>query len=250
MNVVIIDDEEQCRVLLRKLFTQYCSVNSVIGEANGVKSGIELIKKNKPDLVFLDIQMNDGTGFDLLDQIDDIQFKVIFITAFDNYAIKAFKYSAIHYILKPIDYEELKEAYKRCLADNHGNNFIPNAVDSYRSGKFESLVLKNSGEIHCVNFTDIEYIQAEGSYCTFYLVNQSKIVVSKPLKEYEAILPKPLFIRTHKSYLVNIKSIYAFQYSTLKITMQSENIIPVSRRRKNDFISCIKDEKIKLRKKK
>ncbi len=119
MKVVVIDDEQNCRIVLRDKLVRLDPTLKVIGEASGVQSGIALIREKRPDLVFLDIQMNDGTGFDLLNMVKDVSFNLIFTTAFDQYAIKAFKFSATDYLLKPIDKKELLESIERIKSKNH-----------------------------------------------------------------------------------------------------------------------------------
>jgi two-component system, LytTR family, response regulator len=241
MNIVIIDDEKHCRELLKAQIERYCIDAKIVGEANGVNTGVTLIKETKPDLVFLDIQMNDGTGFDLLNKTDFDSFKLVFTTAFDEYAIKAFKYSAIHYLLKPIDKDELIDAYLRALHDSLSQaKSKENIINIYEKGEFETISLKTENSIYNINILDIEFIKAEGSYCVFNLENEEKIMISNPLKDYADILPQEIFIRTHKSYLVNLKQIKSFNKNALEIEMKTGKKTFVSRRNKLIFTEKLK----------
>jgi len=240
IQIVIVDDEEHCRIVLKNQIVKHCNGASIIGEANGVKSGIELIEKNKPDVVFLDIQMNDGNGFDLLNHFDEISFKIIFTTAFDNYAIKAFKYSAVHYLLKPIDYNELIIAYDRAILEINPQEATKAFINTYKNGTFDTLALKTQKKFYVVNISDIEFIEAEGSYCNHNLVTKDiPIMVSKPLKEYVEILSKTNFVRIHKSFLINLDHVKQFEYPSSEITMNSGKKVMVSRRNKGAFLDLV-----------
>lgn len=241
MNVVIIDDEKHCRELLKAQINRYCENASILGEADGVKSGYDMIANLNPDIVFLDIQMNDGTGFELLNLFKEINFKLVFTTAFDEYAIKAFKYSAIHYLLKPIDSEELAEAYIRASKEITYRESTNNFIKTYKDGSFETLSLKTENCIYNINVSEIEFIEAEGSYCTFHLENNKTIMVSKPLREYAEILPDSIFVRIHKSYLVNLKQIKSYKQSSLKLTMNSGKHTFISRRNKTLFSNVLSE---------
>ena len=249
MNICIIDDEKNCRLVLKDKIKKHIKDARIIGEADGVKKGINLINDFKPDLIFLDIKMKDGTGFDLLSQFDNIDFKLIFTTAFDNYAIKAFKYSAIDYLLKPIDYKELCDAYKKAEIQIAGQQVNKKFLASYQSGKFETICLKTEDDFNEVKINEIESIKAEGSYCIFKLTNQKKIMISKPLKEYVDLLPIPTFIRTHKSYLINVALIDTFNYKSSELVLKSKETIPVSRRNRNNILDLlIKTKGVKIKK--
>jgi len=249
MNICIIDDEKNCRLVLRDKIKTHIKDAKIIGEADGVKKGVNMIMELKPDLIFLDIKMRDGSGFDLLNQLDSINFKLIFTTAFDNYAIKAFKYSALDYLLKPVDYKELCEAYNRAQKQIVDRQLNKQFLNTYESGKFETLCLRTEDDFNEVNINDIETIKAEGSYCIFELTNKKKIMISKPLKEYVQILPIPTFIRTHKSYLINADMVETFNYKSSELVLKSKKTIPVSRRNKaNTLEIMLKMKHIKIKK--
>jgi len=249
MNIVLIDDEKNCRIVLRDKILKYDSNAIIVGEASGVESGLELILKTKPDLIFLDIQMNDGTGFDLLNKIENRTFKLIFTTAFDHYAIKAFKYAAVHYLLKPVDFQELSEAMDRVQKELPNPNLTKDFLATYEKGKFDTICLRTEDNIHQINLVDIESIKAEGSYCVFHLINKKRIMISKPLKEYVELLPIPAFLRTHKSFLINLDLVETFNYRSSKLVLHSGETIPVSRRNRSNVLDhVIKSKRIVLKK--
>lgn len=247
MKIVIIDDEQNCRFVLRDKILKLDSSYEIIGEAAGVESGIELIHQKKPEMVFLDIQMNDGTGFDLLNKIEFKNFHLIFTTAFDQYAIKAFKYAAIDYLLKPVDFNELSVAMKRVSNLTNTRDLTEGFLTAYDNGAFDTICLRTEDNIHEVELTDIESIKAEGSYCVFYLRNKNRIMISKPLKEYVELLPIPAFMRTHKSFLINLDLVESYKYKSSKLVLHSGEEIPVSRRNKQNVLNyVVKNKKIKL----
>ncbi|MFT5822567.1 MAG: two-component system LytT family response regulator [Crocinitomix sp.] len=239
MKIAIIDDEDNCRILIRKHLQIHINNTVDIFEANSVSSGLNLIKTHEPNIVFLDIQMNDGTGFDLLNKIEQLNFKLIFTTAFDNYAIKAFNYAAVHYLLKPIDFSELSNAYDRAFNETNWIDNTRNLLVNYDSGEFNQLSLKTENDFHTVQLSEIEYIGAEGSYCSFAIKGKKPILISKPLKEYAQLLPESDFMRVHKSYLVNINWVQTFHYRSSELVLKSNVKIPVSRRNKKEIMAIL-----------
>ena len=249
MKIVIIDDEQNCRIVLRDKLLKLDSSIDIVGEATGVETGIDLIQQKQPDLVFLDIQMNDGTGFDLLNKIKFKKFHLIFTTAFDQYAIKAFKYAAIDYLLKPVDFNELTDAVKRVLNETSKRDFTEGFLATYEKGKFDTICLRTEDNIHQIDLVDIESIKAEGSYCVFNLTNKKRIMISKPLKEYVELLPIPTFLRTHKSFLINLDLVDTFKYRSSHLVLHSGETIPVSRRNRSNVLEhVIKSKRIVLKK--
>ncbi|MFT5823289.1 MAG: two-component system LytT family response regulator [Crocinitomix sp.] len=231
MKIAIIDDEENCSTLIRVHLNRLIKTSFEIRSANGVESGLQLIQTFQPDIVFLDIQMNDGTGFDILNRIESINFKIIFTTAFDNYAIRAFKYAAVHYLLKPVAYSELAESYGRAINESYTEQ-TEQLLETYDTGNFSEICLKTESDFHVLKLDEIEFLRAEGSYCHFFLTERKSILISKPLKEYVQLLPSEDFIRVHKSYLVNLSMIEVFNYRSSELLLQSKSKIPVSRRSK------------------
>ena len=236
---VIIDDEEKGRNTLRNFLTKYCNNISVVAEGDCVKSGLEKISSYNPDLVFLDIQMPDGTGFNLLEQIKEINFKVIFVTAYDQYALKAFKFSAIDYLLKPIDPEKLIEAVNR-LSDFEDIKSINNKLEVLVGNKnrFEKIALPTVNGVHLVKIKDIIRCESDSNYTTIFLASGKKILVTKTLKEYDEMLTPMHFYRVHQSHLINLAFVEKYHKGEGGfVIMEDGSEIEVARRRKEGFLS-------------
>lgn len=246
IRTLVIDDEVKARETIIDMLNLFCKDVDVIGEASSVSTGYEMINHYKPDLVFLDIKMTDGTGFDLLKKFNNIDFYVIFITAFEEYAIDAFKFSAIDYLLKPIDPEELSDSVdrvgKRLEKDNyslHLNTFFDNLESSNKKAK--KLVLKTSDSVHVVNLNEIIRCQSDKNYTHFYTIHNEIIVVSKTLKEFEEMLINYDFFRTHQSHLINMNFIKRFDKSEGgTVIMKDNSKVPVSFRKKEELMKFFK----------
>ena len=201
-TAVIVEDELGARETLRELLSQHCPQINVIGEAHDVKSGIDCINRYHPDIVFLDIQMPDGDGFDLITKLSNINFNVIFTTAYSDYAIKAFKYSATHYLLKPIIADELIEAVDKAskkLQDKEVAEQMRKLFSSLPDMiKSDKLVLSTNTAITVVRLAEIIMCRSDRNYTTFYLEDGNEITVSKTLKEYENLLNTDIFFRSHR----------------------------------------------------
>jgi two-component system LytT family response regulator len=243
IKAVIIDDIEQARITFKKDLEVYAPDIEVVGEASGVVEGAKLLKVTKIDILFLDIQMQDGSGFDLLDILPEIPFKIIFITASDAHAIKAFRYAAIDYLLKPVDPDELIEALKKFRNHNH------NEQDNYRllneslkqSHKVqERLALHAQDKIHIVQIADIIRCESNVNYTEFFFTNSKRIVVSRTLKDFEDILGELGFFRVHQSHLVNTKMIQEFvKVEGGHLIMSDGKMIPVSTRKRADVVKML-----------
>lgn len=242
MNAVIIDDITLARVGLRADIEASLPDIKIIGEADGVVSGIKLIKEKSPDIIFLDIEMGDGIGFDILDILPDQNAKVIFVTASNNFAIKAFRYAAIDYLLKPVDVDELVEAVnklknKQTIARDQLSVF-KKAMD--KDEKHEKLILHTHEEIRVVNISDIIRCEAMSNYTKIYIKDQKSVLITNTLKEYDQILSSNGFIRTHQSHLVNGNFIHAYIKSEGGyILMKDDSHVPVSVRKKPEVIQQI-----------
>lgn len=242
LRAIVIDDIEKIRKENIALIKASCPTISIIGQADSVDSGIKLIKQLDPDLVFLDVEMPDGTGFDLLQKLGPISFKVIFITGYEDFAIRAFRFSAIDYLLKPLDKKELIEAVKKAeesigkeIFDLKLNNLFANLE---RPKNLQKLILKTSDKIYSVNIQDVVNCESDKNYTTFHFVNAPKLVVSVNLKEYETILSPHNFFRTHKSHLINMAYFDHFIKSEggNTIVMKNKSAIPLSVRKKEEFM--------------
>lgn len=244
LRAVIIDDIDAIRNKNISLIKQYCPNVTIMAEANDVKSGVEIIQKFLPDLVFLDVEMPDGTGFDLLQQLKPINFKVIFVTGFQDFAIRAFRFSAIDYLLKPIDPEDLVEAVKKAeesinkeMLDLKFNSLFTNIE---KPKNLQKLVLKTADKLYSVNIEDIVHCESEKNYTTFYLISGLKLVVSTTLKDYETMLSPLGFFRTHQSHLINM--IYFDHFIKVdggSIVMKNKATIPLATRKKEAFLALV-----------
>lgn len=235
IKAVIIDDEANNREKLHNLIIKNCPEISIVAQANGVRSGISAIRDKNPNLVFLDIRMDDGTGFDLLNRFDSIDFKVIFVTAYEEFALKAFRFSAADYLLKPVDRDELIDSVKKvsCQFRDEHNKKLSILTESIHSGQFKRITLKDANNIHLVNIGDIIHCDSESNYIRFAIQNENEILVSKQLKEYDELLSDYGFFRVHKSYLINMAHAKRFEKSDGGfVVMSDESRIPVASRKR------------------
>lgn len=238
---IIIDDEKKARDNLVNYLSKYCDDVLVIAEADGVDSGIAQITKNNPDIIFLDIRMQDGTGFDLLDRINKIDFEVIFVTAFDQYAIKAFKFCALDYILKPIDPKELVKAVSKIKKKSDFSE-IKSKLDKFFENNHElkRIALPTLEGYRFINIDQITRIESDGNYSNVYTVGNKKMLVTKLLKDFEKMLVPHGFNRVHKSHLIN--QLYIRDYMKGEggsIIMEDGTEIEVARRRKPSLLSAL-----------
>jgi len=245
LNAIIVEDERRSRETLSGLLKLYCKNVNIIAEADGMQSGIEAIENNKPDVVFLDIQMPDGSGFRLLESLKDIDFDIIFTTAFDQFAIKAIKFSAIDYLLKPIFPDDLVAAVKKAEDRQDARNTRKNVevlLENIKKPETEAprIVLSTSERINVVKVQDILRCESDNYYTLFFFTNGNKLLVSKTLKENEELLGEYNFIRPHKSHLINVNYIKSFnKHEGGYILMTDGSQVPVSRRKKEKIIEII-----------
>ena len=242
---IIIDDEKKSREVLVSLLKKYCQNVEVIAEAEGVKVGVEEIKKHLPDVIFLDIQMPDGSGFSLLEKFENIEFDIIFTTAFDQYAIRAIKYSALDYLLKPISPEDLIKAVEKVRQRKLNKQYRQNIkvlLDNINKPKHGNpkIVLSTAEKIHIVEINDIIRCESDNYYTRFIFKEASPLLISKTLKENEDLLSEHNFLRPHKSHLININYIKAFlRVGNGYILMEDGSKVPVSRRKKEMVLEVI-----------
>lgn len=245
IKAIIIEDEKLSKETLRRLLEKYCPTVEVVAEADGYRKGMEEIRVHHPDVIFLDIQMPDGSGFRLLEELEDIDFEVIFTTAFDQFAIKAIKYSALDYLLKPIIPQDLIEAVNRVekkKAENIKRRNLASVPDDLKGQEDRShkIVLSTSEMLHVINVDDILRCESDNYYTYYYFIDGRKLLVSKTLKENEELLSQHNFIRPHKSHLVNVKYIKSYiRQDGGYILMIDDTRIPVSRRKKDKIIEII-----------
>jgi two-component system LytT family response regulator len=245
ITAIIIEDEKKSAETLRGLLNRYCPNVDIVDEAHGYREGIEKIRIHQPEVVFLDIQMPDGSGFKVIEELKDMDFDVIFTTAFDQFAIKAIKYSALDYLLKPIDPEELTEAVKKVdkkrSEQRKGKNIEAFLENIKTPGEDpHKIVLSTSEKIHVIDINDIIRCESDNYYTHFFFTNGSKILVSKTLKENEQLLSDHNFIRPHKSHLINVRYIKSFiRQDGGYIVMSDGSKVPVSRRKKERIMEIL-----------
>ncbi|QBZ97360.1 LytR/AlgR family response regulator transcription factor [Flavobacterium sangjuense] len=247
LRAVVIDDIENIRKKNIAIIKSSCPSIAVIGQADSVESGAKIVKQLSPDLVFLDVEMPDGTGFDMLQKLAPINFKVIFITGYEDFAIKAFRFSAIDYLLKPLDANDLVEAVKKAedslnkeVFEMKLNNLFTNLE---RPKNLQKLILKTADRIYSVNIQDIVNCESDKNYTTFHFINAPKLIVSTNLKEYETLLTPYNFFRTHQSHLINMAYFDHFIKSEggNTIVMKNKIAIPLSVRKKEEFLILLEN---------
>ena len=236
ITALIIDDERNVREGLYGILKKYCSDEvTVLGLANSADQGIHMIHDLKPQLIFLDVQMPDKSGFEMLKELDVIDFHVIFVTSFDKYALKAIKYSALDYLLKPINIADLQMAISK-IEGKKGNIsiFLENLNNPLKSNK---IAIKHSKGIRYTNDIDIIRCQSDGNYSRVYFKDESNLLVAKTLKEFEELLPKEYFVRIHQSHIINIEFVKAYNNGRGgNLEMKNGDIITVARTRKKEII--------------
>jgi two-component system, LytTR family, response regulator len=247
IKAVIVDDEKPSREALSNYLREFCPNIQIVAECKSAKMAFKTISEIQPQLVFLDIEMPKGSGFDLLRMFKIINFKVIFITAFSNYAVQAFRFSATDFLLKPVKISELIEAVTKVQNDIAVKNSFLNIkalIDNFsgQNTMAENLVIPDSKGFNVVKTSDIIMCEADG-YCTrFYINGNIKISSSRNLKFYAELLPEHLFIRTHHSYLVNLQHVKGYSHQE-EILLTNDVKCPLSAVNKHSFISLFKNYK-------
>ena len=244
IRCVIVEDEEMARNVLKSLLAQYCQDVMVCAEADDIVSGKNMRETFRPDLVFLDIEMPGGSGFKLLTSIDNVDFEVVFVTAYEQFAIKAIRHDALDYILKPIDPKELvaavekvKEAkYKKTLKKQYDNllkNIDPEQL------VVRKISISTTDKIHLIDVDDIIRCESDNYYTIIYFKDGTSLMVSKTLKEMDQKLQEYDFVRTHKSHLVNMRCIKNFIKDEMMVLMTDDTKVPVSKRKKELILEVI-----------
>ena len=244
MTAIIIDDEMSGREVLRKLIEKHCPEVNVLRMLNSIDTGLSSIREDRPDLVFLDIQMPDGSGFDLLNQLEKIDFEIIFVTAHDDFAIRAFKYSAVDYLLKPLKVSELIDAVNKARIRVEGNqkkenlSFLSERVNPAKKNVLNNkMLLPTLGGYHITDVSDIAYCCSESNYTHFHFVDGKSILVSKTLKEFESVLLEHNFFRIHRSNIINLNCIAKYNKGKGgEVVMKDGAILEVSREKKDEFL--------------
>lgn len=244
ITAIIIDDEAKGRLALREKLSAYCSQVQVVAEASNGQEALLLIQHHKPQLVFLDIEMPRMNGFDMLKALPEKNFQVIFTTAYDQYAIKAIKYAAFDYLLKPIDIEELKQAVEKIeQKKEHQTQSQAELLQQniqHPKKQLNKLAIPTLDGLLFFDINDIVHLEANSNYTFIYFMGRPKITASKTLKEFEDILPESIFFRTHHSHLINLHYIQRYiKGDGGQIELQNGNMVDVSRRKKEAFLKAI-----------
>lgn len=243
MKILIIDNEAPLRTILKDMVL-LCG-NYIIDEAESVMTAIERVKQFNPDILLLDVEMEDGTGFDLLNKLHHINFQLIFTTAYNQYAVQAFKCSAIDYLLKPIDPFELKTALQKA-EENIANHLLKQQVEvllqqvNNTTNTNKQIVLSDTQRKYFINVNDVLYCNADGAYTVICFINQTKIYQSHNLKYFEEMLEQYGFVRTHHSWLVNKIHIKQFDKKADALVLINNEQVPVAQRKKDIIAESLK----------
>ena len=245
LSAVLVDDESNARLTLSRLLKMYCPEVEIIGEAGDIVTAAKLIQKLDPAIVFLDIRIGQYTGFDLLEMLPEPNFHLIFVTAYDEYALKAFEHSALDYLLKPIDPDRLSEVIQRCKSEqnkDHLQTRLQHMEGQWEKAEPEVIVVNNEQGYHFIPLQDLIRLSSDNGVTTFHLHNQASVSVAKNLGAFARLLPGELFFRCHQSHLINMNwiSSYLFQDGG-KIIMRDQASLPLARARKDTFLAKLKE---------
>jgi two-component system, LytTR family, response regulator len=242
IRTVLIDDEIDSNRILQTLLESYCPLIRVVGTADGVETAISLIREARPDLVFMDIEMTGGNAFDLLNRLQAVNFHVIFVTAFDNHAVRAFKYNAIDYLLKPVNIKELCSA-----VDKISGKFAQSNILEQVKGMLETMRNTGSAEkkiaiptVHGLSFIllrEIVRLEASRGYTVVCLQDTTRVITTGTIKDFEDLLPEGTFFRIHHSHIINLNKIKSYQKGRGGyVTMEDDSFIEVASRRREEFM--------------
>jgi len=236
IRALIVEDEMYIRKGFITMLNTLDFDIEILGECESVKDATVVANACKPDLVFLDINLIDGNAFEFLENTKNLDFKVIFITAYEEYALKALKNGAVDYILKPADIDELEAAIKKVTTEttNSKNNYTI-VKEQLIDNKKERLVLKTQEGFQIIDYNNLVYLESDKGYSTFYMENNKHFLASKPIKEFESQLPASKFLRVHQSYIINMNFVDKYD-KTGYVYLKTGKTIPVAVRRKDDFL--------------
>lgn len=249
ITALLIDDDSNLRNGMKSLLARYAPEIRIIGEADSVETGVALLLQNPPQVVFLDIHLGDGSGFDLLEEVNQrgkLNSQIVFITAHEQYAIKAFRFSALDFLLKPVDPDELQkviEKLKQVIDKNDSVAHIDLLLENIRKkvDNFKRIALSNSDGIHLFEVSDIIRCESEDNYTKFYIKNSKPILISKTLKEYEELLTEHGFERIHQSHLINLAYLKSYIKKDGGYVIMADNAnLPISQRKKERLQELLK----------
>lgn len=245
LTAIIIDDETSSRNSLRQKLTGHCPEISIIAECENGEEGLKNIEEKKPDLIFLDVEMPRMNGFTMLQQLSNKDFEIIFITAYDHYAIQAIKFSALDYLVKPVEIEDLTIAVDKAIKKrqlSNGNERLKILLQNLTSGKKgpQRIAIPSMEGLQFVETKNIIYLEADSNYTVFYLKHNAKITVSKTMKDFEELLPTSVFIRIHHSYIINKNLVEKYiKGEGGQVVMKNGAVLDVARRKKEEFLKAI-----------
>jgi len=242
IRTVLVDDEIDSIRVLQKLLESFCPQVAIVGTANGVETALQVIRETDPDLVFLDIEMAQGNAFDLLNQLQPLSFQFIFVTAFDDYAIRAFKYSAVDYLLKPVDIDDLRSAISRVQErplEKDLTQKMRTLLEHMGSLQMsqQKMAIPTITGLMFVPVQEILRFEAKGNYTTIVMANNDTILATKTIKDYEEALPEAIFYRIHNSHIINLSRIREYQKGRGgSVVMEDGTVIEVASRRREEFL--------------
>jgi two-component system LytT family response regulator len=247
IRTLIVDDEPDARASLEGIIKQYCSDSiELIASVSGITEAVKVINKNNPELVLLDVDLVNEIGFDLFDYFkEDYPFKVVFTTGYKEYAIKAFRYAALDFLLKPIAPEELKEAINRYRKGEHSNSklnidtYISNAENNTETSK--KMVIPNGDGYDVIKFEEIIQCSGEANYTHIFVESGKKYILAKSLRDFEELLPKTLFYRIHKSHIINMNYTKHIDKKKNEVLLTTGEKLPVAVRRLSSFLSLLQN---------
>lgn len=250
ITALLIDDDANLRNGMKSMLARYAPDIKILGEADSVKTGVKAMQQHNPDVVFLDIQLGDGTGFDILEQIaasrGSLTSHIVFITAHEQYAVKAFRFSALDFLLKPVDPEELEKVagkIKKVLSVNDNYAHIDLLLENIRKkvDKFKRIALSTSDGIHLFDVSDIIRCEAQDNYTKFYIKDNKPVLIAKTLKEYEDLLSEQGFERIHQSHLINLAYLKSYIKKDGGYAIMADNShLPISQRKKERLQELLK----------
>ncbi|HRD81643.1 MAG TPA: LytTR family DNA-binding domain-containing protein [Saprospiraceae bacterium] len=243
LTLAIIDDEPAARELIRHILRNKMPDVRIVGEAGGIMEAVEVLQRSHPEVVLLDVELADGSGFDLIHRYTGPPFQVIFITAYDEFAFKAFRYSALDYLVKPFDPEDLVAALHKVRKQQHYNSHpqqLENIKATNQTQRFEKIALPTAGALHLVSIEAIVRVESDAGYSTVHTRNSESILLSRSIKEFEELLPVEIFFRIHQSHLINIQFAEKVLFSDGdQVLMKDGAKLPLSRRRKDAFMDML-----------
>ena len=245
LKVLIVDDEENVREALAQMLNMYSEGTRLIGTCSNIAAAIKAIRESKPDILLLDIEIGEESGFDIFKHFPNPEFKVIFITAYQQYAVQAFRFAALDYLLKPVDPDHLIEALKKAF-DAVDREKFSLKIDSFihnvgaMTSRSKKIVLRTADNMHVVNLNDIMYCESDRSYTTFYLADKTRVMVSQTLGDYEDMFNDYGFIRIHKSHLVNLQFIKRYEKGDGgQLVLNDNTCLPVATRKKEQLLGLL-----------